>query len=87
LGKQIQIFANKPQTTYYVAVVVNAPLADRHDFVETYKRGLGAGRYDDFIRRAHEEIAKDYFNELTSQLRAQMSYDIVATPEDRKSFD
>ena len=87
LGKQIQIFANKPHTTYYVATIVNAPLADRRDFVEAYKKTLGSRNYDDFVNRAHEELAKDYFNELTIQLRAQMQYEIVARDEDRKSFD
>jgi hypothetical protein len=71
-GKQVQILTNKPQTAYYVGVVLNAPDASRDHFVDAYRRAVGFGE-DQFVVTAQDLASKRYHEMLIQQLRTNLS--------------
>ncbi len=84
---QIQVLTNKPQDTFYVAVVTAAIGANKMDFAMSLKKSSGFGETDVFVQLAHDEAAKEFRRALTAQLRQQTGYEILADAEARKSFD
>lgn len=87
LEKHIQILTNKPRTHYYVAVVTNPPTANRRDFEQAYVSAASGQFRDEFIDRAQKEIARQFMEELTRQLREQSGLEITASQDDRKAFE
>jgi hypothetical protein len=82
--QQIQVLTNRPQNTFYVAVVTHAAGASMGEFAEVFRRSLG----DRFLEIAHEEAAGEFRRALMAQLRQQLGdAKIEADPETIKSFD
>jgi hypothetical protein len=84
--QQIQVLTNKPQNTFYVAVVTQALGANMGEFAETLKQARGFAP-DLFLEIAQESAGKEFRQALTAQLRQQMNRSVEADAETIKSFD
>jgi hypothetical protein len=89
----VQILTNKPHSVFYVACVTAKLPALPSEFHSVLKYpfrapALQGGTYVDyFFDRAFDQAGKDFEKTLMSQLRAQTDSAVVASPEERKSFD
>ena len=80
---------DKPQTTFYVAVVTDARGASMAEFAEAVKRARSQFgiSLDTFVEMAQDAAAKDFRQALNAQLRQQMKVQVDADAETIKSFD
>jgi hypothetical protein len=87
--QQIQVLTDKPQTTFYVAVVTDARGASMAEFAEAVKRARSQFgiSLDTFVEMAQDAAAKDFRQALNAQLRQQMKVQVDADAETIKSFD
>lgn len=83
-GKQVQILTNRPQTAFYVAVVLNAPDVNFERFADAYRRAVGFNE-DQFVQSAQEEAARRYREALVDQMRQAMN--VWVDPERRKEYE
>jgi hypothetical protein len=84
----VQILANQPRTTYYIAVVMRKLELNRDDFVQAYRKGWRSveHQHDEFITRAQAEMSKQFMDDLIASLRVLREVTIEASEEDRKGF-
>jgi hypothetical protein len=87
---EVQVLTNLPRSTYYVAVVVNAPEASRQLFVMNVYAGAAGPRNlwgaspDGFVEYSQTEAGKAYQQALLNQFREKY---LVPNSEARNMFD
>jgi hypothetical protein len=92
IGKYIQIFANQPQSIFYVAAVIRAPVDEFAEFRRAYQFSLGmpdpnnpARWADSFVDLAQDEFSIKYREDILRALRTR--FDVEIDNERKKQFD
>jgi hypothetical protein len=88
--EKVQILTNKPQTIFYVGVMVSPSKTldeEMRDFVSAYQKSVPGFTTDRFADLAQIETGKEYRRALRDQLREELGVKIEADEETRKSFD
>jgi hypothetical protein len=87
-GQYVQVLTNKPQNTYYVAVVTRKPTADPKDFQDRVLRFASEAQFrfvDTFVNRAQAQMGEQFHKDLVAQMREKWVSNI--DDDARSKFD
>ena len=93
-GRVVQILANKPRTAFYVACVTFKPKdPEMREFYSVLRYAArteafkGGSYWDLFFEQAYDEAGKEHLQALMEQIRKDTNSEILAGPDERKTFD